>query len=335
LYVLSDFGAVSILRFDAFTRVIHSSYRSSFDRTPAAVLALLLVAVTLAVTVAEARARRRASVARTGSGVRRRVQPQELSRTGSVLATLACAAVAVVSIGFPAVSLATWVRRGVLRAEVDVSRLVEAASWTVWVSSLGAVAVVVLAVPVGVLSARHRGAGVRVLEQATFAGHALPGIVVALSMVFVGIRWARPVYQETPLLVVAYAVLFLPLAVGSVRAAVSLSAPAMEEVARSLGSHPAAVLRRVTLPLAAPGIAAGAALVMLTCMKELPATLLLQPTGTETLATRLWSQTQVGAYAGAAPYAAALVLLAVVPTWLLTRAQARLLRTEAAHPGPT
>jgi iron(III) transport system permease protein len=332
LYVLSDFGAVSILRFDAFTRVIHSSYRASFDRTPAAVLSLLLVAVTLLVTVAEARTRRRVAVAPLGSGVARRAKRWELSSTGSVLATVACATVAGISIGFPLASLVSWVRRSVAGTDLDLTRLAEAATWTLWVSTLGALAAVLLAVPVGVLTARYRGAGPRLLEQATFAGHAVPGVVVALSLVFLGIGAARPLYQETPLLVVAYAVLFLPLAVGTVRAAVCQSAPAMEDVARSLGHSPAAVLRRVTLPLAGPGIAAGAALVMLTCMRELPATLMLQPTGSETLATRLWSQTRVGAYAGAAPYAAMLVLLAVIPTWWLIRSQDRLLRTDAAPP---
>jgi iron(III) transport system permease protein len=100
---------------------------------------------------------------------------------------------------------------------------------------------------------------------------------------------------------------------------VAQAPPAFEEIARSLGRSPAEVLRSVTVPLAAPGVAAGAALVFLTCMKELPATLLLRPTGMETLATELWSQTEIGAYAAAAPYAAALVLLAALPTFLLGR----------------
>jgi iron(III) transport system permease protein len=125
------------------------------------------------------------------------------------------------------------------------------------------------------------------------------------------------VYQEVPVLVLAYAVLFLPAAVAAVRGSVAQCPPGLEEMARSLGRRPAGVLRSVTVPLAGPGIAAGAALVFLTCMKELPATLLLRPTGMETLATRLWSNTEVGAYAGAAPFAVALLLLAALPTALL------------------
>jgi iron(III) transport system permease protein len=170
-----------------------------------------------------------------------------------------------------------------------------------------------------VLAARHRGRLTGFVEHGSFAGHALPGIVVALALVFFGARVAQPVYQRTPLLVLAYAVLFVPAAIGSVRAAVAMSPVRTEEAARSLGSTPWQVLRRVTLPLAGPGIGAGAALVLLTCMKELPATLLLRPTGTDTLATSLWTETGVAAYGAAAPYGLALVVLAVVPTLVLMR----------------
>ena len=73
----------------------------------------------------------------------------------------------------------------------------------------------------------------------------------------------------------------------------------------------------VTLPLTVRGIGAAAALVFLSCVKELPATLLLRPTGMDTLATELWTHTSVSAFAAAAPYAALLVAVAAVPTWVL------------------
>lgn len=317
LYVLSDFGAPSLLRYDVFTRVIHASYRSSFDRTPAAVLSVLLVVLTVVITVGESRTRGRAGQARIGSGVARR--PPTVALGGlAPLAVAACVGVAGVALLFPVATLGYWLTRGA-SAALDLGRLVEAARSTVGVSLLGAVVTTALAVPVGILAARYRTRSTRLLEHATYAGHALPGVVVALALVFLGVRFARPIYQEVPLLVLGYAVLFLPAAVGVVRASVAQSPRRLEEVARSLGLGPWAALRRVTLPLAGPGIATGAALVLLTAMKELPATLLLRPTGMDTLATRLWTETGSGAYAAAAPYAAALVLLAAVPTFLLTR----------------
>ena len=322
LYVLSDFGAVSILRYDAFTRVIYTSYRASFDRTPAAVLGCVLVFVTVLIVVAENRSRGRAVQARIGAGAARRSVRVSLGGwAGPALGWLG--ALAALALGVPLASLGYWLLSGRSGA-LDPTALLQAAGSTLSVSALGALATIVLATPVGVLAVRHRGRLGRALEQSTYAGHALPGIVVALALVFFGIRYASPIYQRTPMLVIAYVVLFLPAAVGAVRASVAQSPPALEEMARSLGRTPGGVLRSVTLPLAAPGIAAGAALVFLTCMKELPATLLLRPTGMDTLATELWTQTNVAAYSAAAPYAALLVGLAAAPTLLLGRWSGRL-----------
>jgi len=141
--------------------------------------------------------------------------------------------------------------------------------------------------------------------------------------VFLGVTLARPLYQTTGLLVLGYAVLFLPAGVAAVRGSLALSSPAVEQVAASLGQSPRQVLTRVTVPLASPGIAAGAVLVFLTCMKELPATLLLRPTGLDTLATQLWTATSVSQYGQAAPYAALLVLLACLPAALLGPARGK------------
>ncbi|GAB7192431.1 iron ABC transporter permease [Kineococcus sp. NUM-3379] len=315
LYSLSDFGAVSILRFDAFTRVVHTSYQASFDRTPAAVLSLLLVAVTTVLVVLEWRSQGRASYSRVGGGGARPPRPLALGRARP-LAVLAVAAVAALSLGVPAAALVHWTAVGAARG-LPVAELASAAGTSLAFAALGALVTTVLAVPVGLLAGRRGDRLPRLLERAAYIGHALPGIVVAFSIVFLTVRYAQPVYQRTPALVLAYVVLFLPLAVGAVHSAAAQFPPALEDAARSAGATPREVLRRITLPLAAPGIGAGAALVFLTCMKELPATLLLQPLGSATLATQLWTETGVAAYSSAAPYAAVLVLLSAVPTYLL------------------
>ncbi len=316
LYVLSDFGAVATMRYEVFTWVIYGAYRSGFDPTRAAALSLLLVALALVLVVAEARARGRAQ-ARLGSGVSRRVRAVRLGRARWA-AMAGLAAVLVAAIGVPLGSIAYWVATGAADA-LDAAEFGAAVGATVQLSALAALACAALAVPVGVMAARYPSRGARVVERATYVGHALPGIVVAISMVYVGVRLLRPIYQQVPLLVLAYVVLFLPLAVGAVRTAVEHCPVRAEEVARSLGQDRWGVLRRVTLPLAAPGIAAGAAMVFLTTMKELPATLLLHPTGTETLATMLWRHMLVSNYSGAAPYAAVIVLGAALPAVVLAR----------------
>ena len=320
LYALSDFGAVSIMRYESLTHVIYSSYRASFDRTPAAVLGCVLVALTLVVVGVEARTRRGSRHARVGSGAPR---PAPLVRLGGWRwpAVAGVAGVVGVSLGVPALSLAHWLRRG--RSSADWSEVAEAATTTLAVAALAAVATLVVALPVGILSARYAGRLSRSVTGAAYAGHALPGIVVALSLVFFGVRYAGPLYQRTPMLVFAYVVLFLSLAIGAVHGSVAQAPPVLDDVARSLGRTQAGAWRAVTLRLAAPGIAAGAALVFLTAMKELPATLLLRPIGMDTLATRLWRHTSAASFAAAAPYAAAIVLLAAVPTAVLAGLGAR------------
>jgi iron(III) transport system permease protein len=316
LYVLSDFGAVALMRYEVFTWVIYGAYRSGFDPTRAAVLSLLLVAIALALVVLEGRARGRAA-ARVGAGVPRHVRVVRLG-AARVPAMLGLAAVLAAGVLVPAVSLVAWVLTGTVGA-LDGAAFAQALLASVRLALLAAVACVLLAVPVGILAARWPGRPSRLIERATYTGHALPGIVVAIAMVYVGVKLLRPVYQETPLLVLAYVVLFLPLAVGAVRTAVQACPVRAEEVARSLGQSPLGVLRRVTLPQAAPGIAAGGVLVLLTTMKELPVTLLLHPTGTETLATALWDHMLVSDRAAAAPYAALIVLGAALPAALLGR----------------
>lgn len=230
---------------------------------------------------------------------------------------MALTAATVASIGVPLWSLTSWLDRG--RSTADWGEVRSATTSTLSLAALAAVATVALAIPVGILAARHAGRLSRAVSASAYAGHALPGIVVALSLVFFGVRFATSLYQTTAMLVFAYVVLFLSLAIGAVHGSVAQAPPVLEEVARSLGRTQAGTWWSITIRLAAPGIGAGATLVFLTVMKELPATLLLRPIGVDTLATRLWSHTANASFAAAAPYAAAIVLLAALPTALLTR----------------
>jgi iron(III) transport system permease protein len=317
LYALSDFGAVSLMRYPVFTRAIYASYQGSFDRTPAAILGCVLVLFTLVIVWAESRARGRRRYVSVASGAVRPASPVSLGRWRWP-AVAGVAAVAVAALGVPAATLARWLAEG-LSDPAAASETWAAASASATLAALGALATVTCAIPVGLLAARHRGLVPAFAERASYAGHALPGIVVALSLVFFATRYAPALYQRTPLVVFAYVVLFLPLAVAAVYARAAQAPVVLEDVGRSLGVAPWAVTRRVLAPLLAPGVGAGAALVFLTCLKELPATLLLRPTGLETLATRVWSSTANAQFAAAAPPAALLVLAGAVPAWLLTR----------------
>jgi iron(III) transport system permease protein len=172
--------------------------------------------------------------------------------------------------------------------------------------------------PVAVLVVRRPSRLSRAIERLTYVSFALPGIVVALALVFFGIQYANSFYQTVPMMLLAYLVLFLPQAVGAQRTSLLQISPGLEEAARSLGKRPAAVFRRVTFPLAVPGVLAGGALVFLTCMKELPATLILSPLGFATLSTQIWSNINEAFFARAAAPALLLLLLSSLPLALLT-----------------
>jgi iron(III) transport system permease protein len=312
LYSLSDFGAVSLLQYDSFAREIYLQYRSAFDRTPAAILALMLVLLTAAVLLVEGRTRGR------GRYHRSTVRPGATVALGRWRwpALVFCGGVVGAALAAPVGVLAFWLVRGLLEGEP--LRPLWSATWSsIYASALAAGVAALAALPVAILAVRFPGRLSGLVERTTYLGYSLPGIVLALSLVFFGANYAPWAYQTLGLLVFAYVVHFLPQAVGATRSALLQVRPSLEEVAQGLGRGRAAVVATITVPLASSGILAGAALVFLTTMKELPATLLLSPTGFETLATRIWSATSDAFFARAAAPALILIGVSAVPMYLL------------------
>lgn len=315
LYALSDFGAVSLLRFDSFTRGIFVAYRSSFDRSEAAVLGLVLVALMVILLGAEARIRKRSVYHATHRGTARRAATIRLG-AWRWPALIVCVLLVLFALVIPVGVIVYWLVAGI-RSGASVGFAVEGAFHSLEASFLGAAVALACAWPVAVLGARYSTRLSRTIERMSFTGYALPGIVIALALVFFGARYAPFAYQTLALLTFAYVVHFLPQATGSLRASIAQIHPGLEEAARSLGASPAEVLRRVTLPLVRPGALTAFSLVFLTAMKELPATLLLAPTGFRTLATEVWDAASAASFANAAAPALLLVVLSCAPLAVL------------------
>lgn len=313
LYALSDFGTVSLMRLDTFTRVIYTVYRATFDRSGAASLGIMLLAVSLFVVFLERRGRGLV-VPSNGQG-----------RSGGVLAIgnyRHLAFLFVVSIYFATLVIPGYVlisRSISVGTSINIGNLISVISNTALVAFLGASVALLLAIPVGILSARFKSRFAQVIENSLLVTHALPGVVVGLALVALGARYLSGLYQTIYLLAFAYALLFIANSLGSVRSSLEKIPMRLDEVARSLGQTYSQTLRRVILPIATPGIFAGWLLVFVTAMKELPATLMLKPTGFETLSTSLWTATSISQYSQAAPFALALVLIASIPSYLLNR----------------
>jgi len=319
LYCLRDFGAVNLLQFGTFTRVLYNRYQA-YRLDEAAAMALLLILLAGVLLALDSRGR--ACYARLSAGCAR-VRP--LARLGAwrwpALAFVSF--VVGLALALPAGGLVYWLGRGLVQGDTSLHgaalmELLRPAWHSVGASLLAAGLTVALALPVTVLVVRKPGRAARLLERLTYTGSALPGIVVALAFVFAGVNFARPLYQTLPLMLAGYVVLFLPQAVGAERSSLLQVSPKLEEAGRSLGSRPWRVFRRVTLPLLRPGLLAAAALVFLTAMKELPTTLILSPIGFDTLAVKVWANIGEAFFARAAAPTLLLLLLSSLPLALIT-----------------
>jgi len=312
LYTISDFGLVAMMRFHTLTWGVNAAYSASFNRSQAAVLALLVVLLAVIAVVGERNLRGHYSRPSANAPHRPALGRLVSGATGGLFWLPVVGGVVIPFVGL----ISRLAQAETLRA-IDWPRLMEATGWTIAVALLAAVSATLIALPIAALASRLRIRATRTLESFGYLSHALPGIVVGLSLVFLSLRVVPALYQTLAILVFGYTVLFASKALGTTRAALDGVPVTLTMVARSLGETPWGVWRRVTLPLALPSIAIGALLVMVSTMKELPATLILRPTGVNTLATELWSRTVALEFGAAAPYAAILVVVAAIPAMFL------------------
>ena len=315
LYTLSDFGAVSIMRFNSFTRDIYIAYQSGFGRTEAAALGMVLVIVMLVLFAVYARVRNARAMHRSTPGTPRPLEPVRLGRWRWP-ALAFCATIVGVALVLPVGVLGYWATKQI-SSGLELGALMANAGNSLLAAAFAALAAGLAAIVVALLSVRYPSYVTRIVERVGYAGYALPGIVVALALVFFTTRVALPLYQTLAVLVFALAIHYLPLAVSPISSSLLQVPPRLEEAARGLGRSPMAVFRTITTPLVTSGVLGGAALVFLHALKELPATLLLAPIGFDTLATDVWRQTSFGFFEASAIPALLLLLIAAPPLYLL------------------
>ncbi len=319
LYTLSDFGAVSLLRYETFTWAIFTQYEGALNQTLGAAMSLVLVIIALGLVGLEGLTRSRSSYFKSDQGTARLPDLVKLGRW-KWLAQIYCAGVVALALVLPMGILLFWVGRGMMQGE-PLLLLWRPLQNSLYVSALAAGATILAALPVAILTVRFPNVLSALLERITYVGFALPGIAVALGLVFFGANYAPLLYQTLGLLILAYLVLFLPAAVGATRTSLLQMNPNLEQAGRSLGRSSLRVMITVTVPLVRPGVLAGAALVFLLTMKELPATLILSPIGFQTLATSIWGAASEAFFAQAAAPALLLILASSLPLAFLTLKQ--------------
>ncbi len=315
LYVLGDFGVVALMRFETFSFAIYNQYVSAYDRSYAAWLALIVVVIAVVILLAEGRLMSRARLSRVGKGSAR---PPSRFRLGR-LTPVAWLFVAV-SIGggliLPLLSLLAW-----LVLVPPPLQLWTSVAESFWLSARLAIPAAIIAalwaLPLAGLSTRFQGRFGKVLVRIVHLGYSVPPVALALAFVMFSIRSAPWLYQTSAIVVLAYVVSYQALAIGPIRSGLLQVSPRLEEAAQALGRTPFVAFMRTTLPLIRPNMLASAALVVMVTMKELPLTYMLAPSGTNTLAMRVFSRTTEGFMAEAAPYAATIVLFSSLFVGLL------------------
>jgi iron(III) transport system permease protein len=318
LVMLAEYGAFEILGFRTFTTEIYTEFLSGFNAPAACAMSLILVVLSIFVLTGEGLSRGRGRRARAGGLAARIPRPHRLGRS-RVLVLAGFFALVGLALGVPVGAIVYWMLHGGTSTLPSASIL--SAAWhTVFYSAAAGLVATIAALPVAILSVRHPGRPSMMLERSTYLVLAMPGLVIALALTYFSERYAAGfLYQSTTMLIGAYAIMFFPLALVAVRASVAQAPPGLEEVGRSLGRPRLEVLWRLTMPLVAPGLAAAFCLVFLEAVTELTATLVLIPTGVQTLSTQFWAFQSNISYGQAAPYAGLMILIAAVPSYVLGR----------------
>lgn len=321
LYVLGDFGAVALMRFETFSFAIYTQYTAAFDRNNAALLALMLLLITTTIVVFELRLLGRRRYARLGRGAPRPPARERLGRSAP-LWYLFVALVLGAALGLPLFTLVGWL----VLVPPEVAQLTEVLTTFASTASLAlpvAAIAALLALPVGVAASRSRSFGGRLLERLVYLGYAVPPVALAFALVMFSLKFTPQWYQSFWVLGFAYVVSFLALAIGPVRTGLMQVDPRLEETARSLGRGRFQAFAETVMPRLSRNVLAAGALVLMAVMKELPMTYLLAPTGFRTLSVRVFGLTNEAMLAAAAPFALAIVLFSSLFVGLLLAYEGR------------
>src|SRR5690606_5456707 len=256
LYVLGDFGAVALMRFETFSFAIYTQYTAAFDRSYAALLALMLLALTTVLVVLEVRLLGRRRYARLGSGVARRLPRARLGRLAPLAYSFVVLALGA-GVGLPVFTLLGWL--ALVPPDLgELAQVVRTFFGTAMLAVPAAVIAAALAVPVVVAGSRSGWFGGRLLERLVYLGYAVPPIALALAFVMFTIRFTPAWYQSFGVLVAAYIVSYLALALGPVRSGLLQVSPRLEETARSLGRSRLRAFVATVLPLISRNLLAAA-----------------------------------------------------------------------------
>jgi len=317
LHVLSDFGAVSMLRYQTFTLSIYLQMNGRFDYQGAAGLSMVLVLLSFSFLIFERWSRNRQRYYASGTQSRR-VTLRHASVFEQCLIWAWLGLITLFAFALPLLWMLDW------SLQAWQQGLLDEAFWgyvsnSLIVAAAAATLAIVAAFPVAFFHTRKQSKLSTAYIQLSSIGFVLPGPVIALGVLSFILAVLSPLYGGLAALLMALVVRFLPLAVQSQEAALQNLTPSIEQAGRILGAGPLENLRRVVLPMISNGMIVAWVLVFIDAMKELPATLILRPTGFDTLPVRIWIEASEESLELAAPAALMLVLGTLPALWIMMR----------------
>ena len=326
---LADFGVSSYFGIQTFTAGIYKAWLVMDNRIAAAQLATFLLLVVVVLLAAEQRAQSRlrfsiASVDRHGS----ESQALRLRGLSAALAWTLCVLPVLFGFVLPVLFM--------LRALLQVDSVMDLPwarflQWSINSVSLGGITAL-LAVGAALLLAAqarlHPNWLTRQVMGVVGLGYAVPGAVIVVGLL-IPVGWVQATWPQSGAgfwltatvmgLVWAYLVRFVAVALQSVQSGYARVPASLDDSARMLGTSGFALLRRVHWPLLKKPLAVATLLVLVDVMKELPATLVLRPFNTDTLAVMAYQLARDERLGEAALPSLALVLVSLLPVILLSR----------------
>jgi iron(III) transport system permease protein len=320
LDALVEFDAFVAFRYQTFTLNIYAQYRLSFSASGAAALSFFSIVLCVVILVVETRLRGGSDYTRVSQGAARRLERYDLGRS-MPLVLVGLGALVAISLGIPVGMLVYWFTQSssaaLSSASANLQYLWPATVTSVLLGVGAAIVAILLALPIAILAVRYKGRVTTVLERSVYLSFALPDLVAAVALAYAATHLVHVLYGSVALLVLAEAMLFIPFAVVALRSTLGLLQPALEDSARALGLGPFRTIWRVTVPLARPGFAAAGVLVFALALGDLSTAQVLLPPSMYTLGTQFWANSRTVAYAAAAPYAAVLIVLSLLATYVL------------------
>jgi len=313
LYVISDFGAVSLLQYKSFSYVIYNQYET-IQRGAAASTSSILILIGLLSIWFYGPKSANTDLYRSNAAVSRNAKLADLGKLKWIVTSI-IGLLVFVGVLLPLSVLVYWGYNFAIN--YDAFFKLSSISNSLYAASLGSISTVILALPVSFLIAKSKTSYSQIIEKASYIGFVLPGIVVALAVVHFGINFAMPIYQTIILLSIGYVILFIPVAIGIIKPLLLQTNPRLEESAKSLGASNFKIWLTIYLPSTMPGLTGAFAMVFILIMKELPATLILAPLNFNTLATSIWAHATEASFGIAAIYSGILLLFTAVPMFLL------------------